>query len=125
MNILIKLLKEYQKENAYIFEFFKLYLDGSYGQPDVAYLIRKNIGEQLHNIAVGKRVKSSERRLKSQCISAFLKAVQTEFVLNRYKVNKAIFTAFEYSKETPEKLNEFNDWLVAEVTEYMGYSEII
>lgn len=125
MKELIKLLTEYQKEDAYIFTFFRLYIGGCYNNENGSKRIRENIKEQCHNIALGKKLKSSDKKLKSQCISAFLRCLGIEFDLPRHQVRKAIFIAFDYSKETPEKLNDFNDSLVAEAVHYCGYSEII
>jgi len=114
MKELINLLQEYNTtEDAWILRFFRVYLDGSYDNELGAKFIRTEVASKCHNITVGIAPKLNKIQLKAQVITAFINFLKVEFSdLTRYKIRKAIFKAFEYSKATPEKLDAFNEEII-------------
>ena len=107
----------YDFNNTWIRRYFRLYLDGSY----TCYADYKN---NCISILKANNSKSKVNKLRAFIEPKFIAFIMLEFKMSEYQVRKAIFEAFNYSKENKTELELFNCHLIEDALEMAISSEM-
>ena len=107
----------YDFNNTWIRRFFRLYLDGS-------YTCYEDYKHNCKSILKADNSKNKVNELRAFIVPKFIAFIMLEFKISEYQVRKAIFQAFNYSKENKTELELFNCHLIEDALEMAISSEI-
>tara|TARA_R100000231_G_scaffold105734_1_gene78332 strand:+ start:527 stop:928 length:402 start_codon:yes stop_codon:yes gene_type:complete len=98
---------EYEMNNRWIRRYFRMFLDGSYGGQ----------GIYNENCRAITECNGNYRKLRAFIVPRFIEFIKLEFKMSEYQIRKAIFEAFNYSKDNTTSLDAFNNLLIFDAEE--------